>query len=140
MKNIILRLIVVVFLIFSGLSVFQVAAATQIDIPGPTGSGQFGTHLTALPNGNIVVVDPFYDITSPTVIHNVGAVYLYNGATGALISRLTGSTANDSIGNRDVRVLPNGNYVVVSVSWSSGAGAITFILGVNSSFDIVTFL
>ncbi len=35
--------------------------ATQIDITGPAGSGWFGTSVTVLPNGNIVVTDPGYD-------------------------------------------------------------------------------
>ena len=54
-------------------------AATQIDIPGPPGSGSFGFHTTVLPNGNIVVTDPGYDLTSPSSVLNVGAVHLYNG-------------------------------------------------------------
>jgi len=81
MKNIGFRLIVSAFLIFNGLFVCQVAAATQIDIPGPAGSVRFGTQVTALPNGNIVVTDPNFNLAG---VANVGAVYLYNGATGAL--------------------------------------------------------
>ena len=70
-------------------------ASTQIDLVGPTGSGQFGTSVTVLPNGNIVVTDPQY--TVGTTVH-VGAVYLYDGGTGAVISTLTGSTAGDQVG------------------------------------------
>src|SRR4051812_44028463 len=33
------------------------AAATQTDIAGPAGSGQFGASVTVLPNGNFVVID-----------------------------------------------------------------------------------
>ena len=33
---------------------------TQIDIPGPAGSGSFGRTVTVLPNGNFVVTDPTY--------------------------------------------------------------------------------
>ncbi len=135
MKNTSFRLTVLVFLIFSGLSVQQVVAAIQINIPAPAGSGRFGNLVTALPNGNIIVTDPEFDLPGLT---NVGAVYLYNGATGVLISRLTGSTAGDSVGNRDVRVLPNGNYVVVSVSWSSGAGAITWCNGTTGCTGAVS--
>src|SRR5205823_4085955 len=39
---------------------------SQIDINGPAGSGRFGFSVTALPTGNFVVTDAFYDITSPT--------------------------------------------------------------------------
>ena len=70
-------------------------ASGQTDISGPAGSGQFGASVLALPSGNIVVTDPLYDSGEVT---NAGAVYLYNGATGALISTLTGSNNNDQVG------------------------------------------
>jgi len=53
-------------------------ARTQIDITGPVGSGSFGTTVAMLPNGNIVVTDPTYDITTPILVTDVGAVYLYD--------------------------------------------------------------
>lgn len=40
-------------------------AATQTDIPGPPGSGAFGTTVTVLPNGNFVVIDPSFDQITP---------------------------------------------------------------------------
>lgn len=43
------------------------ANATQTDIAGPVGSGSFGSTVTVLPNGNIVVTDPDYDLPGPTV-------------------------------------------------------------------------
>jgi hypothetical protein len=52
-------------------------AATQIDIVGPTGSGQFSTSVTVLSNGNFVVTDPGFDSRAT----DIGAVYLYNGQT-----------------------------------------------------------
>src|SRR4051812_4210996 len=76
-------------------------AATQIDIPGPSGSSAFGTSVTILPNGNIVVTDPYFDAPGP--VADVGAVYLYNSA-GGLISTLTGSTPNDRVGFNSVSV------------------------------------
>ena len=94
------------------------AAKSQVDIPGPPGSGRFGESVTVLPNGNIVVSDPYYDAGSAA---DVGAVYLYDGASGALISMLTGSTAGDTIGW--VAALANGNYVVSSPRWDNGAAA-----------------
>ena len=33
--------------------------ATQVDIVGPPGSMAFGRSVTALPNGNFVVIDPY---------------------------------------------------------------------------------
>jgi hypothetical protein len=49
--------------------------ASQTDIVGPPGSGAFGTAVVVLPNGNIVVTDPFYDALG---IQDVGAVFLYS--------------------------------------------------------------
>ena len=107
------------------------AAASQLDIVGPAGSQQFGTATIALPNGNIVITDPLFDLPGP--ITDVGAVYLYNGKTGALISTITGSTASDSIGGTtaaNIVVLANGNYLIRSANWDNGAvadaGAVTF--------------
>ena len=97
------------------LGAFLAHAATQTDIAGPAGSGNFGREVTALPNGNIVVTDPSYDAPGP--VANVGAVYLYDGASGALISTLTGSTTDDEVGNGGVTVLSNGDYVVTSTFW-----------------------
>ena len=97
--------------------------AAQTDIPGPAGSGTFGKAVTYLPNGNFVVTDPTYSLTTPTAVASVGAVYLYNGSTLALISTLTGSTASDQVGSEGVIVLSNGNFVVRSSKWDNGAAA-----------------
>lgn len=122
-------------------------AATQTDIAGPPGSGQFGSQVTVLSNGNFVVTDPGYDITSPSTILNVGAVYLYNGATRALISTLTGSTANDQTGLNNgfepgVTALPNGNFVVKTFNWDDGTtqnvGALTFCNGTTGCNGVVS--
>jgi hypothetical protein len=100
--------------------------AAQIDIPGPAGSGTFGKAVTYLPNGNFVVTDPTFSLTTPTAVASVGAVYLYNGSTLALISTLTGSAASDQVGNGGVTVLSNGNFVVRSTSWNGSRGAVTW--------------
>ncbi len=103
------------------------AQAQTTDINGPAGSGKFGTSVKILPNGNYVVADPFYDEGGIT---DIGAVYLYNGATHALISTLKGSKANDQVGSNGVTALTNGNYVVSSQYWANGAatfaGAVTW--------------
>jgi len=103
------------------------AASNQFDINGPAGSGEFGYNVTTLPNGNFVVADPYFDAAGPIV--DVGAVYLYNGATHALISTLTGSQANDSVGGSSLIALSNGNFIVVSSNWNAGRGAATFVNG-----------
>jgi hypothetical protein len=125
--------------------VHPVAAAIQIDIVGPAGSGAFGTSVTVLPSGNIVVTDPYYD---DGATEDVGAVNLYDGATGALISTLTGSTAGDQVGcgsydcRFSVTVLSNGNYVVRSGNWDNGeivdAGAVTWGNGTTGISGVVS--
>jgi hypothetical protein len=120
-------------------------AANQVDIPGPAGSGSFGRSVTVLANGNIVVTDPYYDAGA---MADVGAVYLYDGATGAQISMLTGSTAGDRVGAIDefgssgVTPLGNGNWLVFSPYWDNGpatdAGAVTWSSGTSGVSGVVS--
>jgi hypothetical protein len=95
------------FLFFSTMLV----SSQSTNISGPAGSGKFGN----------VVTDPNYD-EGATV--DVGAVYLYNGSTNALISTLKGSNTNDRVG-WDVVLLTKGNFVVRSYSWNGNRGAAT---------------
>ncbi|MDB6135292.1 MAG: Cadherin proteinputative collagen-binding protein [Verrucomicrobiales bacterium] len=97
--------------------------AGQTDIKAPEESGEFGSTVTILPNGNIVVTDPF--LYAPGFMYDVGAVYLYSPA-GVLISTLTGSHRGDHVGMGGVKVLANGNYVVLSHLWNRGTGAVTW--------------
>ena len=103
-----------------------VTMAQQQDILGPSGSEAFGTAVTMLANGNFVVTDPGFSTVAALA---VGAVYLYS-PKGVLISKLTGSAANDRVGNGGVVVLHNGNYVISSNNWSNNgvadAGAATW--------------
>jgi len=107
--------------------------AAQIDIAGPAGSVSFGTSVAVLPNGNIVVADP--DASGNGA--QTGAVHLY-APNGALISTLSGAAANDRVGSGGMRVLANGNFVVLSPYWgSAGAGvtgAVTWVDG-NAGFS-----
>lgn len=102
-------------------------AAEKTEIAGPAGSGQYGYSIKILPNGNWVVVDPYYDEGK---VVDVGAVYLYDGATTEQISKITGSTTNDQVGMNGIMVLPNAKFLIVSANWSNGssenAGAITW--------------
>jgi hypothetical protein len=131
LKHVALVVIVVTGLILTPISKVQ---AGQIDIVGPQGSEAFGTSVTALSNGNIVVTDPLFDAG---VTVNAGAVYLYNGATRALISILTGSTINDQIGSGGVVELSNGNFVVISPQWQ-GVGAVTWESGTSGISGVVS--
>lgn len=102
-----------------------VADAAQLDIAGPAGSVAFGTTVTVLENGNIVVTDPLAS-------GGMGAVHLY-APGGALISTLSGSDTQDRVGDGGVVTLGNGHFVVVSPGWTHGAvinaGAVTWVNG-----------
>lgn len=102
------------------LSMLTGGLAQNIDIAGPSGSGGFGTQVTALPNGNVVVTDPYFDTREG---QDTGAVHLYDGATGALIGTMTGTRAQDNIGSGGVTVLSDGDFIVRSTQWDNGAAA-----------------
>jgi uncharacterized protein DUF5650 len=102
--------------------------------PHPAPGNQFGTHVVALSTGNVVITSPFDDAGST----DAGAVYLFNGSTGALISILRGSTPNDNVGSGGVTALANGNYVVQSPNWSAHAGAVTWGSGVTGVYGTVS--
>lgn len=90
------------------------------------GTGSLGEATLLLSNGNVVILDPQDDLMAS----NSGAAYLFNGATGALISTLTGSNVNDQVGYSGVTALTNGNYVIKNPFWRNGAftgaGAVTW--------------
>lgn len=118
---------------------FTQAHAAQDEINGPPGSGIYGAQVITLPNGNIVVADPYFGEGG---VSNIGAVYLYDGATHALISTLKGSTANDQVGAGGITVLANGNFVVPSSAWDKGvvanAGASTFCRATTGCNGVVS--
>ncbi|HEY1014862.1 MAG TPA: hypothetical protein VGE07_19280, partial [Herpetosiphonaceae bacterium] len=121
----------VLLLPFGGARAESPPGNQQFDLTGPAGSGTFGRDVAVLPNGNVVVTDPSYDLPNGTA--NVGAARLYDGATGALISELTGSQAGDQVGYHGVTILRNGNFLVRSAYWDNGAlsdaGAVTWADG-----------
>ncbi len=106
--------------------------------PNPAAGNQFGATVLTLSTGNVVVTSPFDDAGGS----DAGAVYLFNGATGALISTLHGSTTNDQLGSNGVTVLTNGNYVVRSPFWNNGAiaeaGAATWGSGTTGVSGVVS--
>jgi hypothetical protein len=120
--------------------VLLAAAFPEFVDPNPNPGNQFGATIVPLSSGNVVVTSPFDDAGGT----DAGAVYLFNGATGALISTLRGSSASDQIGEsiggnsngaQNVLALSNGNFVVRSSSWDNGsavnAGAVTWGSGVT---------
>lgn len=97
--------------------------------PNPAPGNLFGATVVRLPSGDIAVTAPGDDYAAP----NAGAVYLFDGNTGALRVTLRGSSANDQIGSGGVVVLPGSNYLLVlSPLWDNGlavnAGVVTAML------------
>ena len=72
----------------------------------------------------------------------VGAVYLFNGQTGALISTLSGSNgqgfAGDEVGSGGVVALPSGNFLVLSPLWANilALGVVIVLIGAGILFGI----
>ncbi len=114
------------------------AAFSEFVDPNPSADNGFGDTVVALSTGNVVITAP-YDDAGGT---DAGAVYLFNGATGALISTLTGSSDNDVVGIDGVTELTNGNFVVISSEWANGtateAGAVTFGNGTTGVSGVVS--
>jgi hypothetical protein len=106
-------------------------------------SGILYMKVLELTNGNIVVSAPYTDIGG---VLNVGAVHLFDGNTGELISSLFGSSTNDQIGRCDfsscVYEVGGSNFVVGSSQWRSGgnatAGAVTWINGKTGLNGVVS--
>lgn len=93
--------------------------------------------IAALPNGNYVVISPYWSSDSSEY---AGAVTMLdgNGPMSAVVTAdnsLTGSQANDLVGDHGIRVLPNGSFVIASPYWNLGsafnAGAVTWADGVT---------
>ena len=99
--------------------------------PNPAPDNLFGNTVVALSTGNVVITSPWDDAGGV----DAGAVYLFNGATGILISTLRGSTAGDQVGWGGVTALTNGNYVIRSQLWDNSAtvdaGAVTWGSGIS---------
>ncbi|MDQ1089785.1 T9SS type A sorting domain-containing protein [Siphonobacter sp. SORGH_AS_1065] len=114
-------------------------AIAQPTVTTPSGSIEFGHTITVLTNGNYVVTDPYW---SNGIDAYVGAVYLYDGKTHSLISKLTGSVGYDRVGSGGVTALANGNYVVRSPYWNNEgirqAGAVTWGSGTAGIAGVIS--
>ena len=92
--------------------------------PNPGTNDFFGSSLQVLSNGNILV----FNATDDLAATNSGAIYLFNGTTGGLISNLRGSAANDQAGSGGVAYALSGdNWLIRSPQWNASAGALTTI-------------
>jgi hypothetical protein len=125
----------------SGIASASYTIFQKLANPNPgIGNGYGNTYsdlgaVVELANGNIVISA----INDETHEHSNGAVFLFNGTTGALISTLHGSTNSDSVGSVDgsaakgIFALSNGNFVVISSQWqdtlNNQVGAATWCSG-----------
>ncbi|MCW1922766.1 choice-of-anchor D domain-containing protein [Luteolibacter arcticus] len=97
-------------------------------------NGSFGQSVTLLSTGNVVITDPTVDLGGEAR----GAVYLFNGATGALISTLRGAADYDQIGSGGVKALTNGNFVVISPAFDGYRAAATWGSGTLGVSGVVS--
>ena len=108
--------------------------------PNPSADSEFGSYITTLSTGNMVVTDALADVGAVT---NVGAVYLFK-ADGTLISTLTGSHAEDQVSydytnwQGGTTALTNGNFAVSSPAWDGFKGAVTWGDGTTGVSGIVS--
>lgn len=107
------------------------AANSLVGTHGGDNIGRVG--VTALPNGNFVILSSNWDNAVP----NVGAVTWGNGTTGIKgpvtpANSLVGTSTDDFIGDSEIKILPNSNYLVRSPMWNNtttsviDAGAVTW--------------
>jgi hypothetical protein len=101
--------------------------------PNPSPGNGFGTHVVPLVTGNVVVTAPGDDAGGI----DAGAAYLFNGATGALISTLRGSSADDFVGSDGITTLATGNYLIGSEQWNGFRGALTWASGTTGISGVV---
>ena len=115
----------------------------NVGISGPvtTSNALFGTQpsgpleVVPLSNGNYVVSSPYW---KNGAISNAGAVTWVDGSSGLVgavspANSLVGTKANGVVGNRGIKALSNGNYVIVSNYWKNddmvSVGAATWANG-----------
>jgi hypothetical protein len=123
------------------------ASAGEFDLPAAVLSVSFGSNVVALPNGNFVVTDPAC-AGGDGSIPFVGAIYLFDGTSLAVISTLTGNLPGDRVGSGGITLLSNGNYVVNSPFWHNNGfgsvlGAVTWCspaTGVNGAVSAANSL
>ena len=118
----------------------------SLTYPSPQAGDKHGTTAVELKNEGSgidrVLVISSSDNTAATL---AGAARLYRMSDGALLATLTGSQANDQVGNGGVTALSNGNYLVRSFYWNNsgisggnGKGAMSWGNGTNGVQGVVS--
>ncbi|MCY7307868.1 MAG: filamentous hemagglutinin N-terminal domain-containing protein, partial [Rhodoferax sp.] len=111
-----------------------ITAGTTVELidPNPGTGDLFGSSMERFninaPNETILIANSQDDLGGT----NAGAVYLFDGSTGALISHLRGSTAGDQVGSL-IQFVGGTKRAIRSPSWDNAgvvnAGAITWFDG-----------
>jgi hypothetical protein len=105
--------------------------------PHPAEGNSFGHSIVTLSNGNVVITAPLDDASGV----DAGAVYVFNGGTGALLAKYQGASDNDQIGSAGIVALRTGNFLILSPNYDNGAtadaGAVTFCNGTSTSNGFV---
>src|SRR5207237_1159322 len=91
---------------------------------GGTNGDAVNDHVTALANGNYVVVSPSWGGGRGAVTWGSGSAGV--SGTIAAANSLVGTSGGDAVGGGGITLLTNGNYVVVSPGWGGGTGAVTW--------------
>jgi hypothetical protein len=91
---------------------------------GPSPNDQVGFFITALSNGNYVVVGPGWNGVRGAATWGSGLAGVRGPVSAA--NSLVGASPNDQVGNAGVTALSNGNYVVQSPFWDGRRGAATW--------------
>jgi hypothetical protein len=116
----------------------QAILIARREIMGPPESVAFGRQVAVLANGNIVVTDPDF---SADGMEGRGAVYLYDGDSLALISRLLGASPGAHLGASTPLVLPNGSFVIrglmnwstMAFTWVNGSTGLSGVVSAQNS-------
>ena len=113
-------------------------------IKGTTNNDYVGSDAKVLSNGNYLIISPEWNGNGKA---NVGAVTWGSGNLGvngvvSAANSLVGSTAGDYVGQENITVLSNGNYVVRSPLWDNGAatnaGAVTWGSGTSGVKGVIS--
>ena len=106
----------------SGVDTGSGPASFEFVDPNKASDNNFGTSTLALSTGNVVITAYGDDLGGS----NAGAVYLFDGGDGTLVSALRGSTAGDLVGYGGVFAVGDGNFVIRSQDWNNDRGAVTW--------------
>ena len=119
----------------SGMARITGTVSSGNSLIGSMPNDRVGTNVSALSNGNYVVMNPYWNSSRGAATWGSGLAGVRGSIT--IDNSLTGSTTNDHVGERIIP-LPNGNYVVRSVSWNGTRGAVTWGRGSTGTMGVVS--